>query len=486
MIRRCPKLPAFPALFVSVLSSLLAPSLAAQTATTIAAGTSYDTEETPSSAASGSTPSPTARCGSSFPRSTASPSSAIRNDDASGRSAGDDAPGANPVDFEIDGDIVWYLCNGESRIDAGRSIFGRLDTLTGQIREWIVPGWPSRRVLPGAGRKGVDPADQPEAAVGRPGRRSRSIDYRSGTPTAPATQTIAYSDVVLGPDGALWMTDFGNNRIVRYDPGALRGDVLDVLRSPARDLQPFPDPVRRTGQFLWISQVSGGGWTDSIRRTARSRASSGSSNPIHFDLFGGRVYVAEADGANGQIAVLDPLLAARRRPHDRARDSRGPPAGQRARGRHPRQHHDPDTFASPPEDRFPRPTSWSTSAFRGFLRTQLPGSTRTASRSSAAKSGSDRPEPGPTWCSRRSAERPTSSHPWRPSWPDPSTRRAASTSRCYEPERHAHLGEAPLPLLPRLLRGARRRSRSLPGGKRRFLPTPSLTWDRRPSRSSGP
>jgi len=32
-------------------------------------------------------------------------------------------------------------------------------------------------------------------------------------------------------------------------------------------------------------------------------------NPIHFDLFGGRVYVAEANGANGQIAVLDPRLA---------------------------------------------------------------------------------------------------------------------------------------------------------------------------------
>src|SRR5688572_7472341 len=33
--------------------------------------------------------------------------------------------GASPVDFEIDGDVIWFLCNGESQIDAGHSIFGR-------------------------------------------------------------------------------------------------------------------------------------------------------------------------------------------------------------------------------------------------------------------------------------------------------------------------------------------------------------------------
>jgi len=42
--------------------------------------------------------------------------------------------GANPVDFKIDGNIIWFIENGESLIDAGRSVFARLDTTTGQIR----------------------------------------------------------------------------------------------------------------------------------------------------------------------------------------------------------------------------------------------------------------------------------------------------------------------------------------------------------------
>ncbi len=48
--------------------------------------------------------------------------------------------GANPVDFEVDGDAIWFIENGQSLIDAGRSVFARLDTVTGQLREWIVPG----------------------------------------------------------------------------------------------------------------------------------------------------------------------------------------------------------------------------------------------------------------------------------------------------------------------------------------------------------
>src|SRR6266496_1377578 len=48
--------------------------------------------------------------------------------------------GANPVDLKVDGKFIWFIENGESLIDAGRSIFARLDTVTGQLREWIVPG----------------------------------------------------------------------------------------------------------------------------------------------------------------------------------------------------------------------------------------------------------------------------------------------------------------------------------------------------------
>ena len=50
-----------------------------------------------------------------------------------------DQIGANPVDLQIDGDTVWFIDNGESNIDAGKSIVAKLDTTTGLMREWILP-----------------------------------------------------------------------------------------------------------------------------------------------------------------------------------------------------------------------------------------------------------------------------------------------------------------------------------------------------------
>ena len=115
--------------------------------------------------------------------------------------------GANPVDLQVDGTTIWFIENGESQIDAGYSAFGRLDTTTGALREWVVPG-----------SKPAGFYRAPDGKVWLPETNGRLqsldlntlqvIDYRS-------TETFAYSDVVPGPDGALWMTDFGNNRIVQ-------------------------------------------------------------------------------------------------------------------------------------------------------------------------------------------------------------------------------------------------------------------------------
>src|SRR5262249_13798869 len=52
----------------------------------------------------------------------------------------DKALGANPVDLKGDGKFIWFIENGESLIDAGRSVFARLNTETGELREWDVPG----------------------------------------------------------------------------------------------------------------------------------------------------------------------------------------------------------------------------------------------------------------------------------------------------------------------------------------------------------
>src|SRR6266542_4236628 len=120
--------------------------------------------------------------------------------------------GANPVDFKIDGNIVWFIENGESLVDAGRSVLGRLDTTTGQLREWIAPGSvPAGFYL------------APDGKVWLPQTNGRLqsmdlttldvVDFRS-------TKTFAYSGLAVASDGTFWMTDFGNNRIVHYAPGA--------------------------------------------------------------------------------------------------------------------------------------------------------------------------------------------------------------------------------------------------------------------------
>jgi hypothetical protein len=53
---------------------------------------------------------------------------------------GDKKLGAHPVDFEVDGDIVWFIETGQSEIDSNQSVFARLNTATGELQEWIVRG----------------------------------------------------------------------------------------------------------------------------------------------------------------------------------------------------------------------------------------------------------------------------------------------------------------------------------------------------------
>jgi streptogramin lyase len=219
----------------------------------------------------------------------------------------DDHLGANPVDFELDGDFVWFLCNGESGIDAGHSIFGRLDTTNGEVREWEVPG--SRPA-------GFHRAADGKVWIPQTDRRLQSVDldslevvdYRSGSPDGLGTQTIAYSDIVSGPDGALWMTDFGNNRLVRFEPGASTETSWTLFDPTLAILSPSQIQFDAQGR-VWISEFTGGRIDRFDPGTGELVSYIGFLNPIHFDLFGGRAYVTEASGGNGQIALLDPALA---------------------------------------------------------------------------------------------------------------------------------------------------------------------------------
>ncbi len=355
----------FPAFFVLLSLSAV---LTAQTPTTIAAGTSYATEE--SAAVSGVRIDVQPDGSVWFLLPALDRIAVLRGREIRQWQIREDRNrGANPVDFEVDGDVVWFICNGESLIDAGRSIFGRLDTVTGQLREWIIPGSrPAGFYRAPDGKVWIPQTNQRLQSVDL--TTLEVIDYRAGSPQGGGTQTIAYSDVVFGPDGALWMTDFGNNRIVRYVPGATVETSWTFFDPQIAILNPSQIQFDEKG-LLWISQVSGGRMDRFNPTTGEIASFLGFRNPIHFDLFGGRVYVTEADGGNGEIAVLEPLLAASA---ERTLEPLTLEVGSLVNARRATIRNTtitPRTFASAPEE-IPAADLDVTTSLSGILRTEIP------------------------------------------------------------------------------------------------------------------
>ncbi|HKF45135.1 MAG TPA: hypothetical protein VKG01_18725, partial [Thermoanaerobaculia bacterium] len=198
--------------------------------------------------------------------------------------------GANPVDLRVDGKYVYFIENGESLIDAGRSIYARLDTETGQLREWDIPGSKpagfyvdqnNKLWIPQTNGR-LQSVDLDTLAV---------VDYRS-------SQTFAYADMVLGPDGALWLADFGNNRIVRYVPGAATETSWTFFDPNNGRLNTSQIAFDDDGN-LWLCQLSGGEVQMFDPKSGALLTYVGFTSPIHFDIFAGRVYVTEAPSANG-------------------------------------------------------------------------------------------------------------------------------------------------------------------------------------------
>lgn len=360
-----PKTRLLPALFVLLSLSAV---LSAQTPTTVAAGTSYEIQET--AAVSGVRIDVRPDGSVWFLLPALDRIAVLRGQEIRQWQIREDRNrGANPVDFEVDGDVVWFICNGESLIEAGRSIFGRLDTVTGQLREWIIPGSrPAGFYRAADGKVWIPQTSQRLQSVDL--TTLEVIDYRAGSPTGTGTRTIAYSDVVFGPDGALWMTDFGNNRIVRYVPGATSETSWTFFDPLVAILNPSQIQFDSQG-FLWISQVSGARMDRFNPATGELASFLGFANPIHFDLFGGRVYVAEADGGNGQIAVLEPLLASRaeRTLEPLTLEVASIVNARRATIRDTTI--TPTTFAAPPHE-IPAADLKVTTSLSGILRTEFP------------------------------------------------------------------------------------------------------------------
>src|SRR4029077_3432250 len=171
----------------------------------------------------------------------------------------------------------------------------------GQLREWAVPG--------GKPAGFWRAPDGETVWIPQSNGRLQSlnlttlqvVDYRS-------TKTFAYSDVVYGADGALWMADFGDNRIVRYEPGAASETSWTFFDPNVARLNPSQIQFDADGK-LWISELSGARMDRFDPATGFLAEFNGFNVPIHFDIFNGRIYVSEATGGNGTVVVLDPSLA---------------------------------------------------------------------------------------------------------------------------------------------------------------------------------
>ncbi|HEY2797351.1 MAG TPA: hypothetical protein VGK26_05630 [Thermoanaerobaculia bacterium] len=217
--------------------------------------------------------------------------------------------GANPVDFQIEGNTIWFIESGESTLPAGACAIASLDTTTGALTEIVVPG-----SIPAAFYRAPDGTFWLPQTSGRLQRvykdplnpsQYKVLDYRS-------TLTFAYADMVVGPDGAFWLADFGNNRIVKWtppdDPTAdPEAETSWTMLSTANGLL-NPAQIQFDDQgFLWLAQISANRM-DRFNPANNELASyQGITAPIHFEIDQGRLYVTSSQAVSA-FSILDPRV----------------------------------------------------------------------------------------------------------------------------------------------------------------------------------
>jgi streptogramin lyase len=220
--------------------------------------------------------------------------------------------GANPVEFELDGDLVWFIESGESQIPSGTSAYARLDTTNGQLTEWVIPG-----TIPAAFYRTPDRMSVwlPQSAAvlqhftcsldetsiaDCPTDKLKVTNYRS-------LATYAYADMVVAPDGAFWLADFGDNRIVRWVPGADTETSWTFYPISGGRLNPAQIELDADGT-LWMAQRSANRIDHFDPVSGKLYSYANITAPIHFDIFQRRLYIASIT-AKSQVTVLDPNLA---------------------------------------------------------------------------------------------------------------------------------------------------------------------------------
>lgn len=209
-----------------------------------------------------------------------------------------DPIGSTPVDFQIDGTNVWFIESGESTIPAGTSVFAKLDTSTNELTEWVLPlSIPATFLREPDGNVWIP---QTAAAMEHVNLSTYEVvDYKS-------IKTYAYADTVVGPDGAFWSADFGDNRIVRWVPGAGTESSWEFFPLASGRLNPAQVGFDEKG-FLWIAQLDANRMDRFDPPSGTLLSYTGISAPIHFDINQGQIYVTSAGAA--QVTVIDPNIA---------------------------------------------------------------------------------------------------------------------------------------------------------------------------------
>ncbi|MGH9444080.1 MAG: hypothetical protein ACRD16_17590 [Thermoanaerobaculia bacterium] len=211
--------------------------------------------------------------------------------------------GANPADFELDpdGTTIWFVENGNSGIDLNESVFGKLDTVTNQMTEWIVPVSKPAGFL-----------RQPGGIVWLPMSQGSltKLDLNTlAVVTYRGPESLGYSGMLQGPDGLFYLCDYGSNRLVRLDPTTLTETAWQPF-DPTKTRVQMSQPTLDGAGNLWVAEDVDGGAISRLNLSTGNydRFGAGSLfSPAHFFIQGDFIYGVETDplGGDGRIIIVD-------------------------------------------------------------------------------------------------------------------------------------------------------------------------------------
>lgn len=170
-----------------------------------------------------------------------------RLDPSSGKITENKAPsGGDPHTLVIDhGGIIWFTVQGGDRV-------GRLDTASGKITEYPTPGGPYGLTLDRAGNVWV--CLMRGNQLGRIDAVTGEVSLLDMPPGARPRR------MATAPDGSLWITFYGTNKLVKFDPEARR--IAREIELPAgRGGGAYAVTVDGAG-IVWVNEIQ----TDTVVR----------------------------------------------------------------------------------------------------------------------------------------------------------------------------------------------------------------------------